>query len=168
MSEHSKRRLQEKLIAQNERITEQRRKDGVAPALKAFKISSVPYEWIPDARQLFDWVNDTFPVNTWGWFDESPDFEIIDESSSNSEEALILFRQLAEEHNLADAARVHFLWVYGPDSAFTFYLDEVIDTDILKELFETDSEFWIAEKTGKWCFIVHHEGTAHLAINLQS
>lgn len=167
MTEERKRRLQEKLTALNERLTEQHLHEEVAHIVDAFGIH-ISFEWFPDARPIFHWVTDEFKVNAWGWFDESPEFKIINETYANSDDALKLFKQLAEEHDLANGTRVQFLWVYGPESVFSFNLDAVINREVLKVLFETDSEFWIAEITGRWCFIVHHEGTTHLALRNDS
>lgn len=163
MSEERKRRLQEKLAALDERLTALRRQQEVAHIGEAFGLSNVTFEWTSDARQIFHWVTEEFKVNAWGWFDESPLFRIIEGTYDRSDNALESFRKLVEDHKLSES-RVHFLWVYGPESVFTFNLSDVLNNAILKVLFETDSEFWIAEPTGKWCFIVHHEGTIHLAL----
>lgn len=163
MSEERKRRLQEKLDALNERLTQLRRHQEVAGIVEAFAEANVSFEWTPDARPIFHWVTDVFKINAWGWFDESPQFKIIDGTYDTCDDSLESFRQRAKEHSLSEA-RVHFLWVYGPESVFTFNLNDVIKSQSLKVLFETDSEYWIAETTGRWCFIVHHEGTTHLAI----
>jgi|AGTN01.2.fsa_nt_gi hypothetical protein len=171
MSEERKRRLKEKLDALDERLTALRLHQEVAQIVEVFGVSNLSFEWTPDARQIFHWVTDEYKVNAWGWFDQSPEFKIIDGTYSNSYDALKVFRQLANEHKLVDEhnnsdARVHLVWVYGPESAFTLNLHEVINSEILKVLFQTDSEFWIAETTGQWCFIVHHEGTTHLALRM--
>lgn len=163
VAEDRKRLLQEKLDALNERLAEQRSQQDVEHLVQAFKAAIVSYDWCSDARPIFSWVVNTFNVNAWGWFDQSPQYTVEDFSPANTEESLALLKQLVAEHKLDPADRVYFLWVYGPGSAFSFTLAEVLELDIVRLLFETDCEFWLAEHTGKWCFIVHHEGTAHFA-----
>jgi hypothetical protein len=153
MTESRSEELKRRLGELNRRIAEKRALQDVEHLRSALQQVGIAYEFHLDAKPLFDWAVDKYNINQYGWLDAP----VLHGEWQSSHDLLTHFSQLATSENLRGKA--HFIWVYGPDSAFTFELTDLMqDKDILQMFFEQDSEFWIADTTGAWCFVAHHEG----------